>query len=310
MINFLKQIHIPLLASVVYILLILIKSNTNLAVHMPLITVLLACEFLVNKIHLEQIKKELEQKETYVASIIHDLKNPIIAEIRIIESLIKNKNLNHKNSEILKQLLCSDKLMLEMVISILNTYKYSNGKINYNFEEFNFLELVSTTCKELTYCTNEENNFEIRANNNMQRIFADKIQLKRVISNLISNALKYKTENSKIFIELNNTSEDYKFSITNSGQHISPKTQEKLFDKYVSESSKFNNISTGLGLYLSKRIINDHLGRIIVKSSKEGINTFSFTIPKNITTKSGNNIRPNNLPHQKDVSKISELYQT
>ena len=178
------------------------------------------------------------------------------------------------------QLLSSNKIMFEMVMSILNTYKYSEGKINYNFEECNFIDLIAEASQELTKFTKEENNLHININTNSKIILADKMHLRRVISNLLSNAIKYKREDTPIFVEVNSNKDDYNFSVTNKGYYIKPEQQEKIFEKYVSKASRFNSTGTGLGLYLSQKIINDHNGKMIVNSTQDGINTFGFTIPK------------------------------
>ena len=112
-------------------------------------------------------------------------------------------------------------------------------------------------------------------------IVADKMHLRRVITNLLSNALRYKKEGTPVFIELNSIRKSYQFSITNSGHHIKPQIQNEIFNKYASSASRFNSVSTGLGLYLSNQIITEHKGKMLINSTQDGINTFGFVIPKN-----------------------------
>ena len=69
------------------------------------------------------------------------------------------------------------------------------------------------------------------------------------------------------------------FEVTNFGHHIKPEVQEQLFKKYVSKSKKYNNIGTGLGLYIAKKIITAHNGQMIVKSNIDGRNSFGFILP-------------------------------
>ena len=137
-------------------------------------------------------KIELERKETYVASIVHDLKNPIIAQNRILEGLIKQNHKDNNLTDIYKQMLSSSKMMFALISSILNTYKYSEKGLLLSIEEFDFLSLIKEITTELTSYTNEEKDIILNINATSTMIVADKMHLRRVITNLLSNALRYK----------------------------------------------------------------------------------------------------------------------
>ena len=113
-----------------------------------------------NKISAE----ENEQKDTFVATIVHDLKNPLIAHLRILEKIIKKSD-----DEIIKEhcalMLTSTRILLDMVLSITNTYKYNKGKITYNFQEVNLPDMVEEISKELTMLTEKENQINITSEN-------------------------------------------------------------------------------------------------------------------------------------------------
>jgi len=266
-----------------YFLLISLQNKVQIYPQYILLAILLGIhitvQFIRTKQAINKLKIQNEKHETYVASVIHDLKNPIIGQIRILEMLIK-KETDVNTSNILKQLLSSNKLMFEMVMSVLNTYKYAECKINYDFQQCNLVDLISDTCKELTKFTPEENDLFLKINTNTNIVYADKMHLKRVIANLLSNAIRYRKEDTPIFVEINSDAEAYRFSVTNSGYHIAPEIQDKLFGKYMNKYSRCNKVSTGLGLYLSRKIINDHKGKMLVSSTQDGVNTFGFTIPK------------------------------
>jgi len=227
---------------------------------------------------LSEMKQEAEQKDCYVASVIHDLKNSLIAQCRILENLLKGKT----HFDIHNQMLCSMRLLLEMVMQVTNTYKYSAGKINFQMEEVNIREMIFDVCTELTYLTEEEKLLEINIQSIDDIIDADKMHIRRVLSNLISNAIKYRRENTKIIINSVIKKSFFIFSVTNSGYHISPKEQHDLFEKYIMKNSCFNSVSTGLGLYLSKIIVEGHGGKMFVNSEENGINTFGFSIPQSV----------------------------
>ena len=266
-----------------YLIFILAQGKVSIFPDCILLTtglgIFLTIQYLHTQKTIKKLKEEKENHETYVAGIIHDLKNPLIGQIRILEMIIKNSYTGNIQN-ILKQILSSNKLSLEMVMSILNTYKYAEGKINYAFQECDLANLTTEACKELTRFTPEENDIHLNIKTDKETVYADKTHLRRVIVNLLSNAIRYRKEDTPIFVEVDSEGDDYRFSVTNRGYHIKPELQNKLFEKYMNKSSTFNKISTGLGLYLSKKIINDHKGEMLVSSTKDGTNTFGFTIPK------------------------------
>ena len=236
-------------------------------------------------------RKEAEQgKETYVATLTHDLKTPTIAQIRMLELLLDGAcgELNSEQTEIMEQMLKSARYMLGMISKVLAVYKFENGSMKFEFSEFNLKELMFECIDELSTLLDERNltlETEILTDNCI--IAADKMQIKRVLINLISNSISYAIKNTEVKISLEKEDENLIFKTTNSSPYIPPDILNTLFKKYVSNPahSKFDGIGTGLGLYLTEKIISAHNGRIIAKSSEENKNTFGFIIPKNIIPK-------------------------
>ena len=111
-------------------------------------------------------------------------------------------------------------------------------------------------------------------------ICADKLEIKRVITNLIANAISYSAKNSQIEISMEDSNQETIFLVTSHSQVIPKHQLEKLFDKYVSSGSKFKPSGIGLGLYLTKQIITAHDGEVIAESDEINGNTFGFKIPK------------------------------
>ena len=220
-------------------------------------------------------RKEAEQgKETYVATLTHDLKTPTIAQIRMLELLLDGAcgELNSEQTEIMEQMLKSARYMLGMISKVLTVYKFENGSMKFEFSEFNLKELMFECIDELSTLLDERNltlETEILTDNCI--IAADKMQIK----------------NTEVKISLEKEDENLIFKTTNSSPYIPPDILNTLFKKYVSNPahSKFDGIGTGLGLYLTEKIISAHNGRIIAKSSEENKNTFGFIIPKNIIPK-------------------------
>lgn len=232
-------------------------------------------------------KKEIEHgKETFVATLTHDLKTPTIAQIRMLELLLGGTcgDLSLEQKELMEQMLKSAKYMLGMISRVLAVYKFESGNIKLEYSKFDFKELVFECFEELLPLADEKNlkpKISISAKNCL--ITADKMQTRRILINLISNSISYAIKNTEIEITLDEKNEELEFKTINSSPYIPPDILNTLFKKYVSNPvhSRFDGIGTGLGLYLTEKIVSAHNGRIIAQSSKENKNTFGFIIPKN-----------------------------
>ncbi len=232
--------------------------------------------------NVENELNEEEKKNTFIATMVHDLKNPITAQIKILEILIKQdkKEGAPEREEIHAQMLTSARNLFEIVMSTLNTYKYDKGEIQFDFQKCNLAELIEEVCAEKTHLTNESKELSLQLNAKSKLAKADKMHLRRVIGNIVANAIHYRKENSKILVELTSDEQYLFFKVTNEGYYIKPELQSEIFKKYVSKSAKFNSIGTGLGLYIAKKIVIAHHGEMLINSTKDGLNTFGFKIPK------------------------------
>lgn len=228
-------------------------------------------------------EKQLQaQRETFVASLGHDLKNPTIAQIRGLELLLKGEfgEINPEQKELLEMILDSCRYMNGMLASLLATYRNFSGAVSLNFQEFLFSELVKECVSEMIYVAKDKN-IKIIINNETENqfILADRVQLKRVIMNLLSNGIKYAYPDTILKLKIKLEYENLLFEFENKSSYIPDDQQKSIFGQYVTYSSNSNLPGIGLGLYASKKIIDGHSGKIYVKSFIDERNIFGFTIP-------------------------------
>lgn len=242
-------------------------------------------EEFVNK-HFEYINTERnlqKQRETFVASLGHDLKNPTIAQIRSIELLLKGcfGKISEEQRELLEMVLDSCRYMNGMLASLLATYRNLDGVINLNFEEFSLKDLVCECVSEMRYVAKDKGiNILIKDSTQTKIIQADKVQIKRVIMNLLSNGIKYAFQNTELKLIIYIKNKNIGFEFENKSLYIPEEKQKTLFARYVSYAATHNELGIGLGLYASKKIIDGHNGSLYVKSFKENKNIFGFLIPQ------------------------------
>lgn len=231
-------------------------------------------------------QKVEKTKNDFIETLTHDLKTPTITQIKALEMLKEGffGSLSEVQKEIIGQIKNSCEYMNELIFTILDTFVIENGEIKLKQTRFNMVNLVKDITKELNLLASGKNKtFKIEIDEDVTFIYADKLQLKRVIFNLISNAVKYGENNSVIDIIVEKNADGMvDFRVVNKSDFLNSGDLQNIFDKYKSKAnSKISKISTGLGLYLSKRIVEKHDGQIYAKCSDEDKTcTFGFVIPK------------------------------
>ncbi len=247
-----------------------------------LIPRILNCTKVENGFDIAVFNKIAEHKENFVATLSHDLKTPALSQIKSLQILLDESlgSLNTEQKSLLNATLNSCKYMKEMILTLLATYKFKSGTVTLNYEDFDILALIKECTEEIKSLAHEKKlNIQIDSESKNNIVCADRMQIKRVIMNLLANAISYAFKNTVINITIVNDRGFFRFYIENSGGYIEDEVLKQLFNKYSSFASKYKRASTGLGLYLSKQIIEAHLGIIKAESFIEGKNIFSFYIP-------------------------------
>ena len=231
------------------------------------------------------------QREGFVATLGHDLKNPTIAQIRSLELLLKGffGNLTNEQQEVLEMILDSCKYMNGMLACLLATYRNHCGIIKLSIEEFCIDELINECVAEMAYVAKDKDvNITIKSSLEKLNIKADRIQLKRVIMNLLSNGIKYAYKSTSVELSLMADNINLFFELQNESPFIPKEKQDTIFGQYISYASTLNELGNGLGLYASEKIIHSHGGEMFVKSFEENRNIFGFKLPINPNEKNMN----------------------
>ena len=234
---------------------------------------------------LKDMSKESElqaQKDNFIATLTHDLKTPVRADIMSLELLLKGKfgDLSAEQTEILSEMLNSNKFMMNMLDTLLAKYKYENGGVELLKSDFELNKFVGEVTRELK-CLFEEKQIkcEFDFGEKEIKIHADKIELKRALSNLISNAIKFNKRKGFVKISTRKEENKIKIIVQDNGIGMCKDKMEHIFDKYVSYAKRFRQLGTGLGLYVAKKIIEAHGGEISVDSEVEKGSTFTIELP-------------------------------
>ena len=233
----------------------------------------------------KDITKELELenlKNTFEAALTHDLKVPILAQANIF-NLLKNESFGKltsmQNDAIENLIICNDDL-ITLVSNLLCSYSIDDDGFRIQKTNCDIKDILETEIKKLSFFIEDcGKKVEFHATGKDFSAHVDKIELSRVFKNILSNAINYSDKNSTIKISIKKSNNHIYISVENNGMGIKEGDLSKIFEKYYSAASKFRKVGSGLGLYLSKKIIELHGGEITVKSTPDIKTEFSIKIP-------------------------------
>ena len=227
-------------------------------------------------------QKDLESiKEDFVATLTHDLKVPIIAETNMIDLFLNESfgPISEKQRLALRNMQVSNKELLELVQTVLDTYKI--GRLTLYKETITLKAFIEEIIEEMKpIASKNKNSLEFILQRDIW-VFADRFQLKRVIKNLIQNAISYGKPKTPIEIRIGEIPNYIVIKVKDHGDGISKENIDRIFNKYYSAAKKFRKIGTGLGLYLGLQITKAHNGDLTVESVEGEYTEFCVKLPVN-----------------------------
>lgn len=228
-------------------------------------------------------KTKPPDKDTILAMVTHDLKNPVSSGILALKLLqdAKLSPLNPYQKEILDSIMIALKYMKNLIENILDGYKFDNNAYCIHKLPVDFSALVKSVVEESRYIFSDKKQ-KVTINSNMKNscIELDALEIRRVINNLIINSSKYSPEHSIIDIKLFDDNNYVFMSIENSGCGFCFANPNDIFNKFVSINNNSKSLASGLGLFIVKEIINAHGGDVYVESEPEKFTRFTFKLPR------------------------------
>ena len=259
------------------------KNNTKIPIEISLAKIESdKDDFVVAVIRNVSYQKENERlRDDFIATLTHDLRTPLLAAISGLDFMLKGTlgEISEKQKELTLAMKKSNEDMLGLTNALLEVYRYEAGKIFLCKTRFCVNKLIKDCAKELEVLF-KQNNTEIIFDfeNEELMINADKNEIRRVISNLLGNAIKHGGENTKVIVKSQKIGKDAQISVEDNGVGLSKEDQMKLFKRFSQGTSKKRSCSTGLGLYLSRRIVEAHNGLIWVESEVDKGSKFIFNL--------------------------------
>ena len=231
----------------------------------------------------ERILEADKVKNEFLANISHELRTPlnsILGFADILTTQIYGK-LNTKQEEYINDIKVSGTHLLGMINEILDMSKIEANAIKIVKSTFPISRALTEVCNILAPLAQKKN---IHINAAMQydfEVFADYQKIQQILYNLVSNAIKYSPENDEIEIAVAHTDKSFQIAVNDNGIGIDPKYHGKIFAKFVQLDSAYTKkeSSTGLGLTITKELVELHGGKISLISEINNGSTFIVDIP-------------------------------
>ena len=281
--------HFVFISFLLAIYLLFITKNAHFFQQVSGDQIRLAEEALQREASLQQAKEEAERavasQSLFLANMSHEIRTPMNGVLGMAR-LLQRTSLSGKQQELLNNVLVSAEGLLGLLNDILDSSKMRAGQLRLESHNFNLPELIRDVVAVNHYQAEEKGltlSCEL-ADNLPEFVLGDGLRLRQILTNLISNSIKF-TEQG--YIELSASclsSEDdrlvLQFAVTDTGLGIPPAKQERIFDNFsqADESTARRFGGTGLGLAICKELVSLMGGEIHLQSSEGKGSTFSFTI--------------------------------
>jgi signal transduction histidine kinase len=224
------------------------------------------------------------QREDFVSRLTHDLRTPLVAAERTLGFLQEGAlgELSPQLLEIIGIMARSNTNLLAMVNTLLEVYRFDAGRKVLAFQPIIMSQLLQEVAGELLPLAQSkalEIKFDFLIADQASKILGDRLELHRLFTNLLANAIKF-TDQGTVTISIKITTDktpSIVIEFTDTGIGISTQEQTNLFERFRQGSHK--RMGSGLGLYLSRRIVEAHQGTIQVKSELGKGSTFTIQIP-------------------------------
>jgi two-component system, OmpR family, sensor histidine kinase VicK len=229
----------------------------------------------------EQLKIHSKMQKEFITIAAHELRTPIQPILGLSEILLCKKGSIEQEKELLNVIIRNAKRLRKLTENILDVTKIESQSLTVNKQHCRLNDIITNVLADHKKEEGDNKQRIIKlayfSNNDNIIVNADAERLTQVVSNLLTNAFKF-TQKGEITVNItrDDTDQQVIVSVTDTGQGIDPEIMPRLFTKFATKSI----VGTGLGLYVSKRIIEAHGGKMWAENDSDGIGaTFSFTIP-------------------------------
>jgi len=226
----------------------------------------------------QRTKATLTTREEFLAIVSHDLRNPLNHISMAVQNLLEDPK---DMKELVSSINRSAGEMLRLIEDLLDVERIALGKLTLHIEQHDVSEIIKEAVEEFKGAAAAKGvTLEAEPEGECGYVVCDRSRVMQVLSNLIGNAIKFTPAKGRICVSCQRTSPEgeVQISVSDTGEGIAPEKIKTIFERF-SQIHNQDRRGIGLGLYIAKMMVEEHLGRIWVESKLGEGSTFHFTLP-------------------------------
>lgn len=235
---------------------------------------------------LSRLKKEVESRDNFLSMASHELRTPLTAmrfNLELLRAKIQKENLPGTSDilELNNKSLDQTEHLNELIEDLFDIAKVHSGKLDFDMEKFNLSEFVKNYLAEIEQKFDEvHTELELDIEPNVVGVW-DKGRVEQAFSNLLSNLFKYAPQ-APVKITLKTKGKWAHLSVIDQGPGIPKEQQEKIFERFERAGANKTISGLGIGLFITKKIVEGHTGKVEVQSSPGEGSTFTLKLPMDL----------------------------
>lgn len=230
-----------------------------------------------------EVERANRMKDEFLASMSHELRTPLHTIIGFSELLGEQLEgpLNEKQHRFIGHILHDARHLLELINEILDLSKIESGRLELKRESFDFGVCVEEVLTGIRQQADRKNIVLAREIGPQQMLYADPVRMKEILYNLLSNAVKFSRQGGRVWVESVRDGDTLHVAVCDTGIGIPKEELASIFDKFyqAKDSKGLGREGTGLGLPITKQLVELHGGTICVESQPGQGSRFKLTLP-------------------------------
>jgi signal transduction histidine kinase len=230
---------------------------------------------------LKEAQAAQKAKDAFLSSMSHELRTPLNAIISFSQILSRQEDIPLKIKTFVEKINIAGNNLLRLINTILNFSKIESENIVLNKQNIHIRIFLNELLVMIEPQANEKNiSLHVEVEDTL--LHADAQLLNQALLNILSNAVKFTHQNGNIFLTASKKEDQFVIKICDDGVGISEENQEKLFKPFAQVENEYQAQvnGTGLGLYLTQKIVELHSGQIVLESEPNKGSCFTIFLPK------------------------------